>query len=77
MEKSRPFCVPESHRGCWLPRVSRSLFATATRHRVDSLIVPRRHVRSFGESSPDEQSAMLAMLQRVRAMLDAELRIGA
>ncbi len=29
---------------------------------------------SFGEVSPDEQSAMLAMLQRVRAMLDAELR---
>lgn len=29
---------------------------------------------SFGEVSLDEQSAMLAMLQRVRAMLDAELR---
>jgi diadenosine tetraphosphate (Ap4A) HIT family hydrolase len=31
-------------------------------------------VGSFGEVSLDEQSAMLAMLQRVRAMLDAELR---
>ena len=29
---------------------------------------------SFGEVSLEEQSAMLAMLQRVRAMLDAELR---
>ena len=29
---------------------------------------------SFGEVSLDEQGAMLAMLQRVRAMLDAELR---
>jgi diadenosine tetraphosphate (Ap4A) HIT family hydrolase len=31
-------------------------------------------VGSFGEVSLDEQGAMLAMLQRVRAMLDAELR---
>jgi diadenosine tetraphosphate (Ap4A) HIT family hydrolase len=42
--------------------------------RGHSLIVPRRHVGSFGEVSLDEQGAMLAMLQRVRAMLDAELR---
>ena len=42
--------------------------------RGHSLIVPRRHLGSFGEVSPDEQSAMLAMLRRVRAMLDAELR---
>ena len=42
--------------------------------RGHSLIVPRRHVGSFGEVSRDEQSAMLAMLQRVRAMLDAERR---
>lgn len=39
-----------------------------------SLIVPRRHVGSFAEASLEEQSAMLAMLQRVRAILDAELR---
>ena len=42
--------------------------------RGHSLIVPRRHAGSFGEVSLDEQGAMLAMLQRVRAMLDAELR---
>lgn len=42
--------------------------------RGHSLIVPRRHVGSVGEVSLDEQSAMLAMLQRVKAMLDAELR---
>ena len=42
--------------------------------RGHSLIVPRRHVGSFGEVSLEEQSAMLAMLQRVRALLDAELR---
>lgn len=42
--------------------------------RGHSLIVPRRHVGSFGEASLEEQSAMLAMLQRVRALLDAELR---
>ena len=35
---------------------------------------PRRHVGSFGEASVEEQSAMLAMLRRVRALLDAELR---
>src|SRR3970040_819812 len=42
--------------------------------RGHSLILPRRHVGSFGEVSLDEQGAMLAMLQRVRAMLAAEMR---
>lgn len=39
-----------------------------------SLIVSRRRAGSFGEASLEEQSAMLAMLQRVRPLLDAELR---
>ena len=42
--------------------------------RGHSLIVPRRHVGSFGEVRLDEQSAMLAMLRRVKALLDEELR---
>ena len=42
--------------------------------RGHSLIVPRRHVGSFGEVGLEEQSAMLAMLQRVKALLDEELR---
>lgn len=37
-----------------------------------SLFVPRRHVGPFGEASLKEQRAMLEMLRRVRAMLDAE-----
>jgi len=40
--------------------------------RGHSLMVPRRHVGSFGEASLEEQSAMLAMSQRVRALLDKE-----
>ena len=42
--------------------------------RGHSLIVPRRHVGSFGEVGLEEQSAMLAMLRRVKALLDEELR---
>jgi diadenosine tetraphosphate (Ap4A) HIT family hydrolase len=74
MEKTCPFCVTEPLRLL----VSEGLvFALRDGYPVSrghSLIVPRRHVGSFGEVSLDEQGATLAMLQRVRAMLDAEQR---
>lgn len=75
MEKTCPFCVPEPSRllvSEGLVLALRDGYPVSPGH---SLIVPRRHVGSFGEASLEEQSAMLAMLQRVRAMLDAELRL--
>ncbi len=74
MEKSHPFCVPEPSRLLVAEGLVLALRDGYPVSRGHSLIVPRRHVGSFGEASLEEQSAMLAMLQRVRAMLDAELR---
>ena len=74
MEKACPFCVPEPSRLLVSEGLVLALRDGYPVSRGHSLIVPRRHVGSFGEVSLDEQSAMLAMLQRVRAMLDAELR---
>ena len=74
MEKSCPFCVPEPSRLLVSKGLVLALRDGYPVPRGHSLIVPRRHVGSFGEASLEEQSAMLAMLQRVRAMLDAELR---
>ena len=74
MEKSCPFCVPEPSRLLISEGLVLALRDGYPVSRGHSLIVPRRHVGSFGEARLDEQSAMLAMLQRVRAMLDAELR---
>jgi len=74
MEKTCPFCVPEPSRLLVSEGLVLALRDGYPVSRGHSLIVPRRHVASFGEVSLDEQSAMLAMLQRVRAMLDAELR---
>ena len=74
MEKTCPFCVPEPARLLVSEGLVPALRDGYPVSRGHSLIVPRRHVGSFGEVSLDEQSAMLAMLQRVRAMLDAELR---
>jgi diadenosine tetraphosphate (Ap4A) HIT family hydrolase len=74
MEKTCPFCVPAPSR---LPVSEGLVLALRDGYPVSrghSLIVPRRHVGSFGEASLEEQSAMLAMSQRVRAILDAELR---
>lgn len=74
MEKTCPFCVPEPSRllvSEGLVLALRDGYPVSPGH---SLIVPRRHVGSLSEISPEEQSAMLAMLPRVRAMLDAELR---
>jgi len=74
MEKACPFCVPEPSQLLVSEGLVLALRDGYPVSRGHSLIVPRRHVGSFGEASLDEQSAMLAMLQRVRAMLDAELR---
>ena len=70
MEKACPFCVPESSRLLVAEGLVLALRDGYPVSRGHSLIVPRRHVGSFGEVSLEEQSAMLAMLQRVRAMLD-------
>jgi diadenosine tetraphosphate (Ap4A) HIT family hydrolase len=74
MEKTCPFCVPEPSRLLVSEGLVLALRDGYPVSRGHSLIVPRRHVGSFGEVSLEEQSAMLAMLQRVRALLDAELR---
>ncbi len=40
--------------------------------RGHSLIVPRRHVASFFDLTPDERLAMLEMLDQTKAALDAQ-----
>lgn len=39
-----------------------------------TLVVPRRHVTSFFETSEQEQAAMFDLLRQARAELDASLR---
>ena len=74
MEKTCPFCVPEPSRLLVSEGLVLALRDGYPVSRGPSLIVPRRHVGSFGEVGLEEQSAMLAMLQRVKALLDEELR---
>jgi diadenosine tetraphosphate (Ap4A) HIT family hydrolase len=74
MEKTCPFCVPEPSQLLLSEGLVLALRDGYPVSRGHSLIVPRRHVGSFGVVSLEEQSAMLAMLQRVRALLDTELR---
>jgi diadenosine tetraphosphate (Ap4A) HIT family hydrolase len=40
--------------------------------RGHSLVVPRRHVASFFELTPEERLAMLELLDRTKAVLDAQ-----
>jgi diadenosine tetraphosphate (Ap4A) HIT family hydrolase len=39
-----------------------------------TLIIPRRHVASFFETTDEERQAMLKLLDQVKAMLDREYR---
>lgn len=39
-----------------------------------TLVIPRRHVGSFFESSPEERASLLMLLDRAREKLVAELR---
>ena len=72
MEKTCPFCVPEPSRLL----VSEDLvIALRDGYPVGKNLGPRlKRSGTTAVRSLEEQSAMLAMLQRVRAMLDAELR---
>ena len=77
MEKTCPFCVPEPSRLLVSEGLVLALRDGYPVSRGHSLIVPRRYVDpvgSFGEVGLEEQSAMLAMLRRVKALLDEELR---
>jgi len=72
MEKTCPFCVPEPSRLL----VSEDLvIALRDGYPVGKNLGPRlKRSGTTAVRSLEEQGAMLAMLQRVRAMLDAELR---
>ncbi len=39
-----------------------------------SLVIPRRHIGSWFEASEDERTAMLALLEAAKAMIDQEHR---
>jgi diadenosine tetraphosphate (Ap4A) HIT family hydrolase len=41
-----------------------------------TLVIPRRHVASWFETSPEERLAILELLDDMRTRLDAELRPG-
>jgi len=71
MEKTCPFCVPDLAVAGFegLVLALRDGYPVSPGH---SLIVPRRHVGSFGEAGLEEQSAMLAMLRRVKVLLKAD-----
>lgn len=54
---------------CPLAVVIRDAYPVSEGH---TLIIPRRHVRSWFETNPGEQHAILELLAKARAQLDAE-----
>jgi len=73
MSSSCPFCNLAAERIVWQ---SDSVFAIRDGYPVTeghTLILPVRHVASWFEASKEEQRAILALLQQVKADLDAKL----
>ncbi|MGQ0511914.1 MAG: HIT family protein [Betaproteobacteria bacterium] len=73
MDNPCPFCTPDPSRLLAsedLAIAIRDGYPISPGH---TLIVPKRHIPSFANATTAEQSAMLAMLPRVRTLLDAEL----
>lgn len=69
-----PFCdlpheriAGENDQGVWI----RDGFPVSRGH---SLVIPRRHVRSYFEISPQEREALLNLLDEARAAAEAEFR---
>lgn len=74
MDRICLFCAPEPSRLLVSEDLVLALRDGYPVSRGHALIVSRRHVGSFGEVTLQEQAAMLAMLCRVRALLNDELR---
>lgn len=72
MSADCPFCsIGEEH------RIAANALAFAVRDASPvspghSLVIPRRHVQSFFECTPEERAAMMALLDEVRAVLGRE-----
>lgn len=69
---SCPFCSPE------LPAVAQNLLAVAVRDGFPvnpghTLVIPRRHVASWFEATPEERAALVDLLDVVKCALDEQL----
>jgi diadenosine tetraphosphate (Ap4A) HIT family hydrolase len=67
-----PFCSPPRDR---IVREDAFAFVLRDAYPISpghTLIVPRRHVESFFEATPDERGALLALLDEAKRDLDAE-----
>jgi diadenosine tetraphosphate (Ap4A) HIT family hydrolase len=69
-----PFCPPDSHRVVATNAQCIALrdgFPVSPGH---TLVIPRRHVASLSELTPEEQSALWSLVAEARQQLDASLR---
>jgi len=66
-----PFCTLPAERVAWhspLALATPDAFPVTPGH---TLLIPRRHVPTFFDTTPDEQSALLSALSAVKLSLDA------
>jgi len=74
MTKPCPFCTLPSERiidSNDLALVIRDGYPISPGH---TLVIPKRHIGSWFETTPEEQSAMLNLLERAKAVLEEELQ---
>jgi diadenosine tetraphosphate (Ap4A) HIT family hydrolase len=74
MTKPCPFCTLPPERiidSNDLALVIRDGYPISPGH---TLVIPKRHIGSWFETTPEEQSAMLNLLERAKAFLETELK---
>ena len=74
MEQACPFCSPEARRvigANGLALALRDAYPVSPGH---TLIVPRRHVASAADATPDEFAAIWSLLGEARTAIDRELK---
>jgi diadenosine tetraphosphate (Ap4A) HIT family hydrolase len=74
MSKLCPFCTLPPERiidSDDLALVIRDGYPISTGH---TLVIPKRHTSSWFETTPDEKSAMLNLLERAKAVIEAEFK---
>jgi len=69
-----PFCSPEESRIAWASTATLALWDAFPVSKGHALVVPRRHVSSWSELTAEEKKELIAGIDAVRGLIDAQHR---
>ena len=72
--RSCPFCAHDAQRVVWADTHVVALTDAYPVSPGHTLVVPRRHVATYFEATPEEQASIWAAVREVKSLLDQQMR---